>query len=243
MISADRVDKLVSGIWSKVESLEGKELSPDRLSALEGIIYGALSPKSHKGKAKDTSDVLNALHCSLFHLRGQVATRRLLVANITRVVANWQELVSKGVPVPEWTGEPITAGIVVLSVLRDDRERPGLRLRVKLKTGLAAGVILWFRFSEGQCVRFLESHSGCHGRECAPEEVSGMHAMAVGAALEGKYRIERLWCTDAQRAHNRQLTDLRSQVSKCVRPLPCNVCRKTVGQCSLAVWADKEKEK
>ena len=35
MISADRVDKLVSGIWSKVESLEGKELSPDRLSALE----------------------------------------------------------------------------------------------------------------------------------------------------------------------------------------------------------------
>ena len=85
----------------------------------------------------------DALWNSISHLLGQTPTPALIKRNAMHVIANWN-FVEEGVTIPQWDGTPITTDVVFIGVARMECEEgtmPKLYVKLKLKTGLCAGII------------------------------------------------------------------------------------------------------
>ena len=191
--------------------------------------------------------VFSAIYGSLKHLVGKTVPKAMLKKNLLRVIANWH-FVMEGMAVPEWDGTITSSDVVFIGVARLKESRDGrqrLLVSLKLKTGLGAGIIQCTVFTTAQALDFLDRKSGCSSFNCAAEEIAGMEArLLVSVKPDGLLKVD-AWgdCTEAQRRHNKKLSQLRGDPQKCqLAPSPCNVCRKTIHECNLAVWlGDKEK--
>lgn len=225
----------------EVAKLAGKEITQASLSILGSIAARVCVSKNdreaweHNGQMKK-----DALHDSLVHLLGKRVGLPVLVANMHRIIANWH-LIDNGVAVPLWQGEQITSDVLFMDLARETKgEKFIYHVRTKVRTGLAAGLILNINLYEGQICRFLDKEAGVGKWNCAAEELSGMRARITHSRLGTADKIDQWNATEAQKTHNKKLTEARADMSKCSKLIPCNTCRCTVSQCPLAVWTDKE---
>ena len=187
---------------------------------------------------------LAALERSTEHLMGQEMTKQLLHSNAYRVLANWH-FIKEGMPIPVWEGDPIDCACTFLSI---DKKRETkndklfLKVRVKLRSGLAAGIIYGVAFTPKQIGYFLKHISGAKAYNCAIEEFSGMRAQ-VTVEMQGEELHVLDWkCTESDRKYNRELAEARRNPRKCNNQIPCNACPRTVNACNLAIWTGANKE-
>lgn len=193
-------------------------------------------------KKKLEPEQLAALEQSTDHLLNQVLTQELIDANAYRVLANWH-FIMEGMAIPVWNGERTDADVLFLGVSKQRvtaNNKLYLQVELKLRTGLAAGIITCGRFTPRQISYFLSKHSGTKKLNCAIEEISGMKASLVVEMQGDELSVVDWRCTQDQRAYNRKLAEARRDVRKCSTFIPCNTCPQTIKECSLAIWLPEE---
>ena len=196
---------------------------------------------------KLTDEQMSAGLASCAHLVGLPPgeeTLTLLRRNFWRLIANWY-FIDEGMEIPEWRGEPETTDVAFLSVRKQRSTSPNSKpkyiVRVRLKTGLCAGIITGVLLSSQAIYHFLTKVSGTRAFNCAAEEIAGMEGRVVIEVVNNLYHIKTWTCNQAQKDINKKIAEARADVRKCKRGIPCNVCNMTVAQCPLAVWTEKEK--
>lgn len=231
-------------VRARVEALAGREITPGLLSEFGGIAAEACLNKRGKETWNELGQMKkDALHDSVVHLLGKKVSSQILVANMHRVIANWH-LIEQGVAIPLWHGEQITSDVLFMAITRETRgDRFIYHVKTKLRTGLAAGIILSLSLYDGQICRFLDKEAGVGKWNCAAEEISGMRARLTHSRFGDSDRIDEWHATESQKEHNRKLTEARADMAKCKKLIPCNTCKCTVSQCPLAVWDDIEQPK
>jgi len=183
-----------------------------------------------------------ALQQSLEHLCGRGHTEDIIYLNMYRVIANW-DFIREGMRIPLWHGEPITADVIFIGVrLLSNKpgEMPRYYLRVRLKTGIGAGIICGVVLRTEAMQLFLDRISGCSKYNCTVEEISGMQTRAVVSMVSGNLHFHDWKCTPEQKRKNRELSELRGDPCKCHKKNMCNTCKCDINECPLAVWLPKE---
>ena len=190
-----------------------------------------------------TGDQANAAYNSCAHLIGTKPTKEMLIANFYRLVANWY-IIDEGAAIPQWGGEPITSDVAFLAVKKGRipvvNGKRQYKVRIRLKTGLCAGIISWVVLNERLILRFLDRLAGTKMYRCSAEEIAGMEARVVVDSNNGAIHLSEFNCTQAQKEANKKLAEARADVRKCRAAKPCNICAATVAECPLAVWAAQE---
>ena len=221
----------------RLDELADKVCDKQALSAYCNILRQARS------KRLLNDEQLSALEKSTSHLMGHTLTKQLLHSNAYRVLANWH-FIHDGMAIPVWEGEPIDCACTFLSLNRKRiqvNNKLYLQVRMKLRSGLAAGIIYGVRFTPRQVGFFLRRLSGTNSLNCAIEEISGMKAQVTIETDGDDIRVLDWNCNQSDKEYNRSLAEARRNPRKCSNPIPCNTCRCTVNDCKLAIWlADKE---
>ena len=236
--SANVVSKRFALISDKLNELVGKVCDKQALSAYCTLLKNAC----YKQKLKDHQ--WNQLVVSTEHLMGQQLTRKLLVSNSYRVLANFH-FIMEGMPIPIWDGTSIDASVVFTGIDKKRevvKDKLYLTVELKLRNGISAGIIYRCTFTPRQLQFFLQRHSGCKSLNPAIEEVSGMRASLVIEMQGDQLKVLDWKCTDDEKKYNRELTEARRNVRKCTPFRPCNTCPKTIEQCTLAIWLPETKE-
>lgn len=234
--SANAANKHFDKISDQLNNLAGKVCDKAALSAFCSLLIGAATSQ------KLNQVQLDALSASTEHLIGQELTRSLLVSNAWRVLANFH-FIMEGMPIPVWEGERTEAQAVFLGISRKRelvKNKVYMNVRLKLRSGLAAGIITWSRFTNRQVNFFLQRQSGCKSLNPAVEEISGMRA-SLQIELQGDdLKVVDWQCSADEKSYNRKLTEARRSVRKCSTFMPCNTCPKTIKECPLAIWLPEE---
>lgn len=235
--SANAVSKRFEQISKQLDDLAGKVCDKAALSAFCSLLIGASTSK------KLDQPQLDALASSTEHLIGQLLTRQLLVSNAYRVLANFH-FIMEAMAIPVWEGERTEAQAVFLGLSRKREVKNNklyLNVKIKLRSGLAAGIIYWSRFTNRQVNFFLQRQSGCKSLNPAVEEISGMRA-SLQIEMQGEELLVVDWrCSADEKTYNRKLTEARRDPRKCATFMPCNTCPKNVVDCPLAIWLPEEK--
>lgn len=195
----------------------------------------------HKSKQPLKKKSNEALYATCKHLLGQAPSQAVVKGNMLRIIANWH-FIENGMEVPVWDGSQCTADAVFLGVRRlktPDGVMPKMIVRVKLKSGLCAGVIRPVEMTANRIGQFLDRVAGVNHFHCAIEEIAGMEAKLLVDYSGNQLNIYDWRCTDPQKAANRAITEARTDAAKCTNAQPCNVCKKDIKQCPLAVWLPK----
>lgn len=228
------IDTRLTLVKDSLNEFADKPITHDMLAQFVRLAFHASQP-SVKPSAGSTSAAMQSVE----HLLGKSVSYKVLLRNMTRLLANWHFIRDEMV-IPEWEGEPQTADAVFIGVTRLGTlaQQQQLLVAIKLKTGLCAGIITCAAVFESAMQLFLDSKSGTSKYKCAPEELAGMQArLLLMANSDGTLRILEWDCTDSQRKHNKDLAERRSDLQKCpAAPLPCNACDKNIRECPLAVW-------
>jgi len=230
---AAKVSAWLKALEPCLERLDNVDIDTAGLGGLLASVFGVVQPRKKPDDAE-----LSAAASTLGHLVGKRHTKAMLVRNVTRLLANWH-FIRSGMPVPVWDGNPMTAALLVLGVKRMQLAdgRMGYMLLVKLKTGLAAGIIKCMVLSDNAVDALMDHKVGVSSYQCAREEISGMEIRAVvSLRFDDTLKAHEFDTTDAMRKHNRDLADRRSNPRKCSTGMSCNACRKNIKECPLAVW-------
>lgn len=199
----------------------------------------------HTAKAEEFKlRAADALWNSVNHLLGQTPTPAMIKRNAMHVIANWN-FIEEGVAIPQWDGTPIVSDVVFIGVARLQHEegtQPKLYVKLKLKTGLCAGIITGVSLTSSKIGYFLDHIAGVSREHCSVEEIAGMQARLQVAWESGKLVVLDWQATGTHKANNRKITEARSDAAKCTRSQPCNVCTADVTQCKLAVWLPRKKK-
>ncbi len=234
--SANAVGKRFEQISQQLNELAGKVCDKAALSAFCSLLIGAATSK------RLDQNQIDALATSTEHLIGQLLTRQLLVSNAYRVLANFH-FIMEGMAIPVWEGERTEAQAVFLGLSRKrevQNNKLYLNVRIKLRSGLAAGIIYWSKFTNRQVNFFLQRQSGCRSLNPAVEEISGMRA-SLQIEMQGEdLKVVDWQCSADEKNYNRKLTEARRDVRKCATFIPCNTCPKTIADCPLAIWLPEE---
>lgn len=234
--SSRQVSERMSKILPRLAEFAGRELSEADVLRLLSIVVAA----THRS-VRLTPEQAGAAYSTVEHLVGRASTIEMLCANVTRLVANWH-FVREGMAVPEWDGSPTEADVLFVCLDRKLIKLPGGQLgrnaKIKLKTGLGAGIITCCALFKRSTELFLEHESGAASLSCPFEEIAGMEARTmVRLNQDGTCSLGRLSTTDAQRQHNRELAKRRLDPAKCGQHVPCNMCQQGIMQCPLAIWS------
>ena len=234
--SANAVSKRFALISDKLSDMVDKVCDKHILSAYCSILAAACT------KQKLSKEQWDMLVASTEHLIGQTLTRKLLVSNAYRVLANFH-FIAEGMAIPIWDGGSIEASIVFtgLSKKREQvKDKVYVKAQMKFRNGISAGIINWSAFTPRQIQFFLQRHSGCKSLNPAIEEISGMRASLVVEMQGDQLKVLDWKCTDDEKKYNKALTEARRSVRKCTPFRPCNTCPKTIEQCPLAIWLPEE---
>lgn len=231
-VSEKKVDEWLSILKPGIGDYCDKIWSHDDMVHIVAMLFDATGTK----KAEQAQ--VSAAASSICHLLDKNVTRSMLLSNITRLLANWH-FIREGLEVPEWTGEEIVVDVVVIGVTRPvhkENTMPTMTLKVKLKTGLIAGIIQWMVLPITK-IDWMLSKSGTAKLNCPPEEIAGMKFRLTVSDKKGTLKVVSVDTTGLQREHNKKLAMLRIDQQKCrFRQLPCGRCDADISTCSLAVW-------
>ena len=236
--SLNRVNKQYKEALEHVQELANVYYDDAQLLRFAQVLVNVAHKK--KEPFKLTSNA--ALCATIAHLKGKVLTEAMVKSNLLRVIANW-DFIDEGIEIPPWDGTRCSTDVVFIGVARQKTEgssQPKLYIRVKLKTGLCAGIITGVSVPVSKVGYFLDHIAGVAHSHCNVEEIAGMQAQLVVGFAGGSLQIFDWYCTNAHKKENRKLTNARGDAAKCVRSQPCNVCKATVNECGLAVWLPKK---
>jgi len=240
--TAEWVDGRLKKLGGVLDGLSGTPLSP---AAVDRLARSAEAEADPSGMQTATREKLCGMaRDALSRLQGRTLNRQKLEANVRRLLANWHFL-RDGDTIPDWDGSRTEAEALFIGVLRQPPRQGGLPrilARVKLKTGLCAGIIQCTSLNVQSIWSFMDRNCRFNRDEPpTPEELAGMAASVTVSMLpDGSLRIHQWSCNERQRKRNRELTMLRSAPGKCTHCIPCNACPADIRQCSLAVWLPKE---
>lgn len=230
--SANVVSKRFALISDQLNEFADKVCDRHILSAYCSLLKNACIKKQL------TEEQWNSLVASTEHLMGQQLTRKLLVSNAYRILANFY-FIMEGMAIPVWDGTKTDASVVFTGIDKKRevvRDKIYLKAQIKFRNGISAGIIYWVAFTPRQIQFFLQRFSGCKSLNPAIEEISGMRASLVVELCGDQLKVLDWDCTADEKAYNRQLTEARRNVRKCTPFRPCNTCPKTIEQCPLAIW-------
>ena len=234
-----QINSRLNAVNDSLSNFIGREFTTSVCSEFGMLAARVSMPKNTALNIAERS----ALERSIQHLLGGSYDLPMLKRNMNRLIANWH-YIRDGQAIPEWKGEKIEATALFIGVRRlpvEPGDRPKYEVMLKLKSGIAAGIITCALLTESNIYRFLDKSSGTSDLNCAAEEIAGMEAEVMVEALEGKIRICQWACTQRQKKQNKELALLRSDIRKCKRNIPCNTCRCNIYECSLAVWLPPER--
>lgn len=237
--TAAQISERVAEANNSLPEFAGKEFSTETFVAFCELAIKLCQPRS----SAFTREQQGALERSLMHLYGHTHDLPLLKRNMHRVIANWH-FIREGMEIPEWRGERIEGTALFIGVKRmpiGPGERPKYEVMLKLKSGIAAGIITCALLTEGNIYRFLEKASGTREYNCAPEEIAGMEAEVRVEVVNGTLRLLQWSCNQREKTKNKELAERRSDIRKCKKNIPCNTCRCTIYECPLAVWLPRER--
>lgn len=238
MTRLERLSQRLTKAETEAQKYAEVELTQDRFNALCSFCASQCLPKN----GKISPEQATALQQSLNHLKNKTLKKDTIYLNMYRVFANWH-FIREGMHIPVWQGEPDTADIIFIGVKVINTEGlPKYKVAVRLKTGLGAGLRKTAIISSRALQLFLDRYSGCGKFECPVEEVAGMQARALVSHPITGLRIHSWECTQENKKHNRQLAEIRGDLTKCQRRRTCNTCAKTIKECPLAVWLADEEE-
>lgn len=235
--SRNRINKALAEVEPYLPEFVGKYFDQSRLREFAVVLVHAM----HKSKTKFSQRANEALYATCRHLLGQGPDKALVKGNMLRIIANWH-FIEDGMEIPVWDGSQCTSDSLFLGVRRlkvPEGVMPKMIVRVKLKSGLCAGIIRPVELSAGRIGQFLDRVAGVNHFHCALEEIAGMEAKLLVDYSGNKLNIYDWSCTEAQKHANRAITEARSDAAKCTNAQPCNVCKKDIKQCPLAVWLPK----
>lgn len=234
-----QISNRLSQIADSLPAYADREFSDTVLSDFCNLAIQVSMPKS----AKMNHAQIVALKNSVFHMYKKYHTLQIVKSNMHRLLANWH-FIREGMSIPEWKGECIEGTALFIGVKRlpiGPGERPKYHVMLKLKTGIAAGIITCALLTESNIYRFMDKCSGTREFNCAPEEIAGMQADLRFEASNGMIRIRQWSCTQGEKKKNKDLALIRSDIRKCKKNIPCNACRCTIHECNLAVWLPAER--
>lgn len=235
--SRNRINKALTETEKQLSKFIGHYFDDTKLRQFAVMLVRAM----HTIKGPLTQRANEALYATCKHLLGQSPSRSVVKGNVLRIIANWH-FIENGMEIPVWDGSTCTADAVFLGVLREKTPEgvmPKLIVRVKLKSGLCAGIIRSVELSANRIGQFLDHVAGVSTYHCALEEIAGMEARVVVDYEGNRLNLYDWTCSQAQKAANRALTMARTDAAKCLNAQPCNVCKKDIKQCPLAVWLPK----
>ena len=235
--SRNRINKALAEVEPQLPEFIDKYFDQSRLREFACVLVRAM----HKNKEPFTRRANEALYATCKHLLGQGPDKALVKGNMLRIIANWH-FIENGMEIPVWDGSQCTADAVFLGVRRlktSEGVMPKLIVRVKLKSGLCAGIIRPVELSANRIGQFLDRVAGVSTYHCALEEIAGMEAKLLVDYSGNQLNIYDWTCTMAQKHANRDITAARTDAAKCPNAQPCNVCKKDIKQCPLAVWLPK----
>lgn len=228
--SQSRINEYVEKLNKGLGDYAGVLMADSSVYAMANGIVDVL----FSGSKQDRSKARDAVMTSLKHLSGRKHDSAVIAKNLYRIAANWH-LLKKGVSIPEWNGSPVVSRVVVVGLRRLKHER--FFMKLKLKSGVAAGVVACTVMSKNMADYFVEHSAGCGRLEASPEDISGMELTAVVKANgSDSVRLTDLTTNEQQKKHNKELVENRSAAGRCTSGCPCNVCPRTIQQCPLAIW-------
>ena len=232
------VEDRMAALKGRFDRMVGREFTQDDLRDMTAAVLLEAKPKVYKY----SDDQLTAALGTLEHLVGGTHSKATLNNNVLRILANWH-FIRDGMEVPMWDGNAEDMSMVVIGVrqMQPGAYGPRHMLLVKMKSGLAAGIIQCAVVNDSVIYGFIDHSSGTAKMNCPAEEIAGMRMSAVVEARpDGSVKLSNLNANQAMRWHNKDLAERRQDPAKCPNPVPCNVCSKTVRECPLAVWLPKE---
>lgn len=240
-----KVDTWLSKLSSWPHKYADTPVTRESLADLVRGMFRIVQPKIKPSCASTSAAMSSLLH--LAEQKTPVHSAAVLVSNLHRLLANWH-FIHEGIAVPEWDGKKTPADVLFMGVVRGAGNETGskhLVLKMKLKTGLGAGIIQYGAIQTSAVYKFLDHESGCSTLECAPEELAGMMARAyVSMHTDGSLSVFSLSASAAHKKHNRKLSEFRLDTMKCATGgMACNACPRTAAECALAVWAEEIKRK
>jgi len=235
--SRNRINKALAEVQGQLSKFVGHYFDETKLRQFAVVLVRAM----HKSNAPFKQRANEALYATCKHLLGQAPSRAVVKGNMLRIIANWH-FIENGMEIPVWDGSSCTSDAVFLGVRRinvPEGVMPKMIVRVKLKSGLCAGVIRSVELSANRIGQFLDRVAGVNHYHCALEEIAGMEAKLMVDYSGNQLNIYDWSCTEAQKHVNREITAARTDAAKCPNAQPCNVCKKDIKQCPLAVWLPK----
>ena len=235
--SRNRINKAFEEVQKHLPEFVGKYFDQSRLREFAVVLVQAM----HKTKEPFKKCSNEALYATCKHLLGQGPDKALVKGNMLRIIANWH-FIENGMEIPVWDGSMCSSDAIFLGVRRlktAEGVMPKMIVRVKLRSGLCAGIIRPVELSANRIGQFLDRVAGVNHYHCALEEIAGMEAKLSVDYSGNRLNIYDWTCTEAQKAANRAITEARTDAAKCKNAQPCNVCKKDIKQCTLAVWLPK----
>lgn len=235
--SRNQINKALTEVLQQLPEFVGKYFDQPKLRQFACVLVQVM----HKSKTPFKKSANEALYATCKHLLGQAPDKALVKGNMLRIIANWH-FIENGMEIPVWDGSECTSDSVFLGVRRlktPEGVMPKMIVRVKLKSGLCAGIIRSVELSANRIGQFLDRVAGVNHYHCALEEIAGMEAKLLVDYSGNQLNIYDWTCTEAQKHANRALTEARTDAAKCSNAQPCNVCKKDITQCPLAVWLPK----
>lgn len=241
--NAEKVTEWMQALKPQLAPFYDRKLTRNDVADIIRLSFKNTMPKN-KNLAK--WEAWTAAMNSMVHLVGADVSSKVLVRNVHRLVANLH-FIADGMAIPEWDGSKESSSVVFIGLIGvNDEVSTSERyvVKMKLKTGVCAGIITCAVLSHRTLAQFLLKTAGVSTLECSVEEVSGMEAsLTLSLCDNGLVKVHEWSCNERQKKHNRDLAQRRRDVTKCGEaPLPCNACQKNITECPLAVWLPKKKE-
>jgi hypothetical protein len=128
----------MAALKGRFDRMAGREFTQDDLRDMTAAILLEAKPKVYKYSDEQLTAALGTLE----HLVGGTHSKATLNNNALRILANWH-FIRDGMEVPMWDGNADDMSMVVIGVrqMQPGAYGPRHMLLVKMKSGLAAGII------------------------------------------------------------------------------------------------------
>lgn len=232
-IGITKLRSILQRAGPRYQNMIGETLSGETLTAFFGVMAEVMLKKG-------TDEQRWAMWACVEQYRKSKLTK-LLGSAITCRLAAGLHLIEAGIVPPLWEGNKTEAVMQCIGVSPDLDSKKKRRLIVHLLCllGDPAGTTLKTSLSSNMLEYILGKKLGLSYRvyNAAAEEISGCCFKCMVSADSYEAVLSDYDASETMKKMNKALAEARLSLTKCkTASVPCSVCRKTLSECSLAVW-------